>query len=240
MISELLISCKSTIAYQIHGLSKRVLLLYLLFPLSNSGLAQTLSLFDEVETGTRDSAEENSRAIRRDRNGNAIIGPEFTLIGTTRIGLKSTVVVKDRLGEIVSISVPEGENATIPAHPGFEVVGVSAGSVAIKHPNNVPCIEFKEQGVGCAGVDLARLVLTNAEPLEIVIGVTTSNQGSDTESINEESPSNPFEAILQRAANPDSDIDETAFEPTRINPADVPPGMRVLSTPFGDRLIEEE
>jgi len=25
----------------------------------------------------------------------------------------------------------------------------------------------------------------------------------------------------------------------RIDPADVPPGMRVVSTPFGDRLVEE-
>ena len=34
--------------------------------------------------------------------------------------------------------------------------------------------------------------------------------------------------------------DTSAFTPRRINPEDVPPGMRVVSTPFGDRLVEEE
>ena len=236
MISELLVSFKIDIAYQIHRLSKIILMLYLLVPFSNSELAQTLSLFEETETGTAISAEESSGVIRRDNNGNAIVGPEFTLIGTTRIGLKFLVVVEDRLGEIISISVPEGANATIPAHPGFEVVGVSAGGAAIKYPNNLPCVEFRDQGVGCEGADLARLVLINAEPL---VGMT-SGLGSDLELSNEENTSNPFEALLQRAASGDSEVDETVFEPTRINPANVPPGMRIVSTPFGDRLVEEE
>ena len=83
---------------------------------------------------------------------------------------------------------------------------------------------------------MARLVLINAEPL---VGMT-SGLGSDLELSNEESTSNPFEALLQRAASGDSEADETVLEPTRINPANVPPGMRVVSTPFGDRLVEEE
>ena len=240
MILDPLISCNSTIAYQIHRLSKRILMLYLLFFLPGSGFAQSLTLFEEIETRTGTSAEGSSRAMRRDSNGNEITGPEFTLIGTTRIGLNSLVVVEDRLGKIISISVCEGTSATIPAYPGFEVVAVSGGGVAIKFPNDLPCVEFRERGVGCEGTGLARLVLTNAEPLEGVTRSMTLSQESGTELIDEESTTNPFEALLQRAANSDSDVDETAFEPTRINPTDVPPGMRIVSTPFGDRLVEEE
>jgi len=29
------------------------------------------------------------------------------------------------------------------------------------------------------------------------------------------------------------------FTPRRISPEDVPPGMRVVSTPFGDRLVDQ-
>ena len=55
-----------------------------------------------------------------------------------------------------------------------------------------------------------------------------------------DSPDNPFEALLQRAANQNTDVEESTFEPVRINPSDVPPGMRVVSTPFGDRLVEDD
>ena len=49
---------------------------------------------------------------------------------------------------------------------------------------------------------------------------------------------NPFEAIRARANNPDSNTDNNNFRPRRIDPDDVPPGMRIVSTPFGDRLVE--
>ena len=51
---------------------------------------------------------------------------------------------------------------------------------------------------------------------------------------------NPYEAFLERAANTDSRADSGAFEPVRINPEDIPPGMKVVSTPFGDRLVEDD
>ena len=54
-----------------------------------------------------------------------------------------------------------------------------------------------------------------------------------------EAPINPFEEIARRSRDPESDTTENQqFRPRRINPEDVPPGMRVVSTPFGDRLVE--
>ena len=207
--------------------------------------AQELKLFEETESNNGGVNEKDSRPVRRDGSGNVITGPEFTLIGTTRIGGNSLVVLEDQLGEVVSIRIPVGASASIPDYPEFQVVDVGAGNAAIKFPRNNPCIEFRNLGVSCEAVDLARLVLTNAKPLERVSEGMMLNSGGNTESlpegaIDQENESNPFEAILRRAANPDSRGEETAFEPRRIKPEDVPPGMRVVSTPFGDRLVEQE
>ena len=53
---------------------------------------------------------------------------------------------------------------------------------------------------------------------------------------------NPFAALREaQAENPaDSSTRRGArFSPRRVAPEDVPPGMRVVSTPFGDRLVEQ-
>ena len=232
-------------AYKISTLSKQILVFTLLLIMSASGSSQILTLFEETETNLGASERENSRAARRDSDGNLITGPEFTLIGTTRIGRNFLVVLKDRLGEIISINMSAGTSASIPSHPGFQIVEIGSGNAAIQFPNISRCVEFLDQGVGCETDDIARLVLTNAKPLERASGGAMLNSGSIAESlpqgaVEQENESNPFEAILQRAANPDSGVEGTAFEPRRIKPEDVPPGMRVVSTPFGDRLVEQE
>ena len=60
-----------------------------------------------------------------------------------------------------------------------------------------------------------------------------------------EPPQNPFAAALRAAAAeaPEDIANRRAeaqrFEVRRINPEDVPPGKRLVRTPFGDRLIDE-
>ena len=71
--------------------------------------------------------------------------------------------------------------------------------------------------------------------------ISEANRGSVSPDIISRTESiNPFEELLQRASNPDSEISTSSFEPRRIDPEDIPSGMRVVSTPFGDRLVEAE
>ncbi|OUU00447.1 MAG: hypothetical protein CBB92_03995 [Flammeovirgaceae bacterium TMED32] len=205
-------------------------------------LAQDLTLFEETESSNDNRDAGRGRAARRDSDGNIITGPEFTLIGTTRVGGNFLAVVEDRVGEIISISAPEGAETSIPGYPGFQVVVIGSGNVVIRYPNSISCTEFRNQGVSCDAPDIGRLVLANADPLESsASGMTLNNPSSSDVSLTDEEPSpNPFEALLERASNPASEVDTTAFTPRRINPEDVPQGMRVVSTPFGDRLVEEE
>jgi hypothetical protein len=58
---------------------------------------------------------------------------------------------------------------------------------------------------------------------------------------------NPFAAALRAAAQNEragnagqrGPFNAERFQPRRIAPEDVPPGMRVVRTPFGDRLVEQ-
>jgi hypothetical protein len=55
---------------------------------------------------------------------------------------------------------------------------------------------------------------------------------------------NPFEALSAAQVDDDNPAQknggrENRFAPRRISPEDVPSGMRVVSTPFGDRLVEQ-
>ena len=82
-----------------------------------------------------------------------------------------------------------------------------------------------------------------ALPLNACLPSPAAAETAEPDSGQEEgrdAPINPFEALRSRAQNgapPPERPDR--FQPRRIDPADVPPGMRVVSTPFGDRLVEE-
>ena len=203
-----------------------------------NAIAQDLTLFEETESNNVNEDEGRVRTVRRDSEGNIITGPEFTLIGTSRLGDNYIAVVEDRVGEIIAISVLKGAETPIPAYPGFHVKYIGSGKVAIRYPVNVSCTEFRNQGVSCEASDIGHLELANAAPLES--SLVNNPNSSEIPSSEEQLSTNPFEALLERASNPDAEAATNAFQPRRINPEDVPPGMRVVSTPFGDRLVEEE
>jgi hypothetical protein len=140
--------------------------------------------------------------------------------------------------------VKAGLNSTtqIPGYSGYSILDVSSGSISIRYPENVPCVEFRDQGVNCDGANIAALSLANGEPLLGKEVETSLTAGRSNETAADELPTNPFEALVSRqnnvsVGNPDRDNER--FTPRRILPEDVPPGMRLVSTPFGDRLVEQ-
>ena len=131
----------------------------------------------------------------------------------------------------------EGSSRSISGHPGYEVTYVgSGGEITIRYPEGHQCAEFVEQGVTRKSTSEANLSLTNAQPVNL-----SASEQSAEQAVEDGQLVNPFEAILQRSSSPDSDPGvSSTFSPRRIDPSDVPPGMRVVSTPFGDRLVEED
>lgn len=220
----------------------RISIAIAIFFLSSVSKTQTLSLFEELDEDGTDSP----RSIRgRTTDDGSVIGfsEGFTLLGTSRIGDRYSVMIRDGEGKTLSLTKPLGSDLALPGHPGYALVGVEAASISIRYPESVSCVDSEEKGIRCNDMRTAVLSLTNREPLiNSSLSDANSSRDENSSSLNqtqEDEPIvNPFEAISRRGRN--SGIQENAqFRPRRINPEDVPPGMRVVSTPFGDRLVED-
>jgi hypothetical protein len=231
------------------GISAACLLL-LLAAQPQMAVSQDLTLFEEVEQPETTSNNSNqSRSVRRALPNSG--APEFTLLGTSRIGDSYSAMLRHRDGEAVSVKLDPNSNTRIPGHSDYTVVQVESGSVSLRYPDNQPCQANEERGVRCSSADnIAILGLVTAEPLARQERVRLDDGNSEAagngsaeaaDSADDPSSRNPFEAIRAAArngANPASG-EPRRFEPRRIAPEDVPEGMRRVSTPFGDRLVQE-
>ena len=209
--------------------------------ISGVGYSQELNLFEEIETDVRSPSDNRNRVSDGGRAGST--APEFTLIGTSRIGGKYSVIIQHRGGDTLMVKAGPNSGTQIPGYSGYSILDVDSGSISIRYPENVSCVEFHDQGVSCAGGDnIAALSLTNGEPLHNNKLGTSPAAVRLNEAVVEEPPINPFEALRAQQSNESvstRDADNERFTPRRISPEDVPPGMRVVSTPFGDRLVEQ-
>lgn len=209
------------------------------------------NLFEGIDNANNSaSAAEstrNSAASRAVRNTQA--APIFTLVGTTRIGNRQTALLKHINGETVKVVLDEAINP-VPGHELYTVLQPGAGKIAIRYPSGTPCGDYPDQGVNCdSKSNISTLSLTTAEPIiaQSVPTVDLDAEG-DAETVEsdqaeeEATRRNPFAALRDRnRATPSTRASSTSrFQPRRIDPDEVPPGYRVVSTPFGDRLVEQQ
>ncbi len=215
---------------------------------------QGFALFEAVET-TEDRTVATTRRNSRDSRA-TIAEPEFTLLGTSRIGDRYSAIIQHKSGEVLRVAAAANGNTAIPDYSEYSIIAVAAGSVSIRYPDDNPCAEFSDRGVSCnESSNTAELALTTSEPLaprnsglilavqaneDLAIGATEEiEEGAQGE------PVNPFAALRAAqggdtnggAADPNGA--NSRFSPRRISPEDVPPGQRVVSTPFGDRLVDQ-
>lgn len=214
--------------------------------------SQNFTLFEAIE-----SSENRSRSTNRPSRESRVTTakPEFTLLGVSKIAGKYSAILKHKDGERLIVKADPGANTLIPEHSDYSIVDVSAASVSIRYPGNNACVEFNDLGVSCnSAANIAELSLANAEPI-------ASRNPSDSQATASEpqaepngeviegrsAPRNPFQALRNanrndtaaEAGTTAAGTDGARFTPRRIKPEDVPEGMRIVSTPFGDRLVEQ-
>ncbi len=193
-------------------------------------------LFESVDSASAAPRRQSSRASADISASEA----EFSLIGTARIGSRTSVMLRHVSGKEVRVALKRSRMA-IPGYEQYAIVGSDGDSVSIQYPQAVDCLEFAAQGVSCdASRNVAILSLTTAKPILPSPAPAETAQTDTGQEEERSTPSNPFEALRNRAQNGEPPSERPGrFQPRRIDPADVPPGMRVVSTPFGDRLVEE-
>jgi hypothetical protein len=223
---------------------------------SSSSEQPELVLFEEIEVTAQARPNTPNRPSRESRATTS--EPVFTLVGTSRIGDSRSAILRHQNGESIRVATEAGGTATIDGYEEYSIYDVGAGELSVRYPPNIPCIAHKDKGVSClSSPNTAQLQLVNAEALarvEPVPGIALSADGSSGQvdgaaGVSAEGTANPFEALrAARAAggNPAEispgggrDGRNGRFTPRRISPEDVPLGMRVVSTPFGDRLVEQ-
>ena len=145
--------------------------------------------------------------------------------------------------QVVQVEYQGGDSVPIPGYVGYRLVSVGSREVSISYPPSAPCVNAEDQGVRCRSEGQGTLSLRTAAP---VVVASTEGQEAQAEGEQEaaEQNENPFAAALRAAAQNEAAANGRPrgngqrFEPRRIPPDEVPPGMRVVRTPFGDRLVE--
>ena len=219
----------------------------LIAPLLLSGTAaysQNLTLFEPVETPANSAAGGAAQALEQRNLPNS---PTFTLLGTSRIGDKRRVRLVDGSGKVIVVEISDDESTPIPDYIGYRVAAFDSGKVTVSLPADTPCYGATDKGVRCNTEGMAELRLTTAAPIVVVSNQENPDGQVDQAEGNQDGqPDNPFAAALRAAAQNEANAQNgrprrnngERFEARRIAPEDVPPGMRVVRTPFGDRLVE--
>lgn len=221
--------------------------------ISNAAEFRLFESIDSADSPTAARNRRNSRSTAAARN--AASSPEFTLVGTSRIGDKYSVILAHREGESVVVSAAPDGTTRITGYSQYSIVNIGAGRVSVNFPASSPCVEFEDLGVRCdSDTNIAELTITNVAPLapsprQQALQREQTEDAASGETPPDEAPPNPFAALSATAAENTAGNDNASrvggrngsgrFTPRRISAEDVPPGMRVISTPFGDRLVDQ-
>jgi hypothetical protein len=212
-----------------------------LIVLSQQSSSQTLDLFE-------DSA---SMVVGPSQNPTTSGNPApLTLRSLSRFGdrLKATLV--DTSSEIINLEWVAGDMPVVPRHEAYQVLETNNGKLRLKLDQSVNCRADASKGQACLPGPILELSLSLAPALKS----SSPHKDDNTVVFNTSGPLdiNPFEAAL--ANEPEMTEEQRQerlerariraerlrqIEPARIADEEIPPGMRVVRTPFGDRLVPE-
>ena len=215
--------------------------------------SQSLTLFEGLDGNSNNNAASSAGRNTNNGRGNSRAtqaAPTFSLIGTSRIGNKRQALLRHMNGEVIQVPLTDGINE-VPGHELYAVVNHGAGQIALRYPSAIPCGDFPDQGVSCdSTTNISSLSITTAEAIASIepapAAEASALMGNEGNESNDDNPAgqaeavrNPFAAIRDRGrVGSTQAAPASEFQPRRISPEDVPPGKRVVSTPFGDRLVD--
>ena len=210
-------------------------------PLAGSQEPSSFDLFEPVQANSSDRTSPGKDGrIQQSQSSPSSSEPVFTLVGTSRIGDKTAITLRHVSGEKVRVRYT-GQPTNIAGHEGFYVSEVNGRQISIQHPSSSPCMVFVDRGIGCDQTNnTSRIRLTSATAI-----LSNNEDILESEELSvdpsEQPRVNPFDVLRRSSGGTASDRsieNPRRFQPRRIDPAEVPPGMRIVSTPFGDRLVE--
>ena len=117
---------------------------------ANNSNAAEFRLFESIDSADSPNAARNRRNSRSAAAArNVASSPEFTLVGTSRIGDKYSVILAHRGGDSVVVSAAAGATTRISGYSQYSIANIGAGRVSVNFPDSSPCAEFEDLGVRC-------------------------------------------------------------------------------------------
>lgn len=165
---------------------------------------------------------------------------DFALYGTSRIGSRYTVFLQAPDGKNITQTWKTGSSAPIKNNGDYRLLEVNPRTVKIAYPSSAPCNDNNpKKSVKCSGDGkFATVALMRANPTPDAPKAPAQNQQAQNNVINNPALQNAEALRQQREAELKRRQElYKNFSPNRIEDKDVPPGMRVIRTPFGDRLV---
>jgi hypothetical protein len=155
---------------------------------------------------------------------------DFMIIGTSRIGDRRAVVLKGPDNKEFIQYFENNQRTAIKGYPDYYLVSVEAREVKIEYSTEFPCSEDKqEKALTCEqsnnGKTFAVLKLKQRKALP------PAKQPKKPQLSAADKAKKRAEAQKKR-----KELYKN-FKRKVIKDEDVPPGMRVVRTPFGDRLV---
>lgn len=164
---------------------------------------------------------------------------DFVLQGTARLGNKWLAVLQAPDGKPIIQEWENNARTPLKDHPEYAVVKIEARKVTLAYPNNSPCQKSNVQkGIQCQqNGQVASLSLRwrdaikpppTPKPVQPVVKPPATGQKLT-----------PSEIQRREAERKKRQELYKNFKRKVIKDEDVPPGMRVIRTPFGDRLVPD-
>ena len=216
--------------------------------------AQTLSLFETTqrqEPGPQVSAPVGGP-------GQLEPGSGFSLRSVARFGDTYWGLVTDAAGNSMEVHWQPGAPTSLgelAQYRGYQVLELTAQTLRLQFPPGQPCRSSGQQGLVCVDDTTALLSLVALAPLQHNGSQPLPAQQPDAvtgpeQMLDDEEFINPFATMAAEAAPmPDADMAARVARARaraerlqqlpvdRIADDQIPPGMRRVRTPFGDRLV---
>jgi len=164
----------------------------------------------------------------------------FQLFGTSRIGNQYSAILQAPNGKQIKVRWQAGEETPINGYHGFKVRNVTYRQIELLYPEDNPCRDnMVQKGVVCLEEGkAARLEMNRAKPTAPQVPPAIPVQANQNPQANEVPPLTPEQQREKEQKEQQwRDRYKTFQPPQNIRAEDVPPGMRVVRTPFGDRLV---
>ena len=158
---------------------------------------------------------------------------DFILKGTSIIGTNRTVILKGPDNKEFMQKVLVDDRTPITGYTDYYLLSVTPREVSIEYPENAPCKNDNlKQGIKCSPVDNGKVAILSLTQSKALPPPPPPQPPAP------ETPASPEEANQNREEQRKKRQElYKNFKRKVIKEEDVPPGMRVVRTPFGDRLV---